>query len=421
MQEVAQFSIPVVISQHVEDAASLRSTRTHLVLAPHVKLLHLARLDERLAAHLDGVAVSGEFGMRLANAALESPGAGEVFAATIGAIQVGNSAGLDRLFSLVEAVPDAQKGLTSAFGWVSAEALKGIVSALLHAASPFRKRVGIAACAMHGVDPGAALNAAISSADTSLRARALRCAGELGRRDPLPACVQHLRDEDPACAFWAAWSAVLLGDRGPAIESLRQLSVSLSPHRIRALQLVLKILDRDGTHALLKALANDPVNQRALLQAVGIAGDPHYTPWLIKQMDDPKLTRLAGESFSMMTGLDLAYLDLDRKPPEHFEAGPNDDPADPDVAMDLDEGLPWPDPERVQRWWSANQARFVAGTRYFMGEPLSRDLCVRALKEGFQRQRIAAAEYLCLLQPGTPLFNTAAPAWRQQRLLSRLR
>ena len=39
------------------------------------------------------------------------------------------------------------------------------------------------------------------------------------------------------------------------------------------------------------------------------------------------------------------------------------------------------------------------------------------LREGFQRQRSAAALYLCLLQPGTPLFNTAAPAWRQQRLL----
>ena len=156
---------------------------------------------------------------------------------------------------------------------------------------------------------------------------------------------------------------------------------------------------------MLKALAKNPANQRALLQGAGIAGDPHYVPWLIKQMDDLKLTRLAGESFSMITGLDLAYLDLDRKPPENFEAGPNDDPADPDVAMDPDDGLPWPDPERVQRWWSANQARFVAGTRYFMGEPVSRELCVRVLKEGFQRQRIAAAEYLCLLQPGTPLFQ----------------
>ncbi len=132
------------------------------------------------------------------------------------------------------------------------------------------------------------------------------------------------------------------------------------------------------------------------------------------------VTRLAGEAFTFITGLDLAHLDLDRKPPASVESGPNDNPEDDNVDMDPDDSLPWPDLERLQRWWSANQARFVAGTRYFMGEPVSRNHCLRVLKEGFQRQRIAAAEYLSLLQPGTPLFNTAAPAWRQQRWLSKL-
>jgi hypothetical protein len=37
-----------------------------------------------------------------------------------------------------------------------------------------------------------------------------------------------------------------------------------------------------------------------------------------------------------------------------------------------------------------------------------------------QRQRILAAHYLCLLDPGTPLFNTSAPAWRQQRWLAKM-
>ena len=46
--------------------------------------------------------------------------------------------------------------------------------------------------------------------------------------------------------------------------------------------------------------------------------------------------------------------------------------------------------------------------------------CVHVLKHGYQRQRILAAHYLCLLRPGTPLFNTSAPAWRQQRLLAQM-
>ena len=55
-----------------------------------------------------------------------------------------------------------------------------------------------------------------------------------------------------------------------------------------------------------------------------------------------------------------------------------------------------------------------------MGEPVSVPHCQKVLREGYQRQRMAAAEYLCLLNPGTPLFNTRAPAWRQQRWLARM-
>lgn len=420
MQNVARSPIPIVVSQHVEDAAAIRSTRTHLVSAPHVKLLHLGRSDERLAAHLDGVAVAGEFGAQLATAALESPGVGQVFVATVGAIQAGPSAGLDKLFSLVEAVPDARKGFTSAFGWVSKDTLKGTASALLNAAGPFRKLVGITACALHRVDPGAALNAAISSSDALVRARSLRCAGEVGRRDQSPACIERLNDEDPACAFWAAWSAVLFGERGQALDSLRALGMSPGPHRDRALQMALKILSNQDALSLLRALAPDPANQRMLIQAAGITGDPVYLPWLIKQMAEEKVTRLAGESFSFITGLNLAYLDLERKPPEAVELGPTDNPEDADVAMDADDSLPWPDQAKIQKWWDANKGRFQPSVRYFMGEPVNIDNCKRVLREGYQRQRIAAALYLSLLQPGTPLFPTSAPAWRQKRWLAKM-
>lgn len=52
--------IPHIIQQHAEEAAHLRHMRSNLVSAPHVKLRHLRRLDDRLAAHLDGLAVAGE-------------------------------------------------------------------------------------------------------------------------------------------------------------------------------------------------------------------------------------------------------------------------------------------------------------------------------------------------------------------------
>jgi hypothetical protein len=55
-----------------------------------------------------------------------------------------------------------------------------------------------------------------------------------------------------------------------------------------------------------------------------------------------------------------------------------------------------------------------------MGGPVTPENCIEVLKTGFQRQRIAAAFYRCLIQPGTPLFEWRAPAWRQQRELAQL-
>src|SRR5947207_929483 len=273
---------------------------------------------------------------------------------------------------------------------------------------------------MHRVDPGAALNAAISSPDAPMRARSLRCAGEVGRRDLLPACVEDVSDEGPECVFWGAWSAFLLGDRGQAVESLRPLCMSPGPHQEGAVQLLLKILGNKDVRPLLKALAPNPGNLPVLVRATGIAGDPFYVPWLIRLMADEKVTRLAGESFTFIAGLDLAHLDLERKAPEGVEFGPNGNPEDDNVDMDPDDNLPWPDPTKIQAWWSANGSRFRHGTRYFMGEPVNTDNCRRVLREGYQRQRIAAALYLSLMEPGTPLFPTSAPAWRQQRWLAKL-
>jgi uncharacterized protein (TIGR02270 family) len=135
-------------------------------------------------------------------------------------------------------------------------------------------------------------------------------------------------------------------------------------------------------------------------------------------MADAHLARLAGEAFAMITGVELESLGLARSPPDEFEVGPSQNPGDEDVEMDSDDELPWPDLERIHAWWDANHSRFQSGARHFMGEPPTVLHCRKVLREGFQSQRIAAAEHLNLLQPGTPLFNVAAPAWRQQRWLA---
>ena len=420
MLTAARAPIGVVVQQHAEDTATLRATRSFLVGAPHVKLHQLRRLDERIAAHLDGLAVAGDYGRRLAEAALANPGHGEAFAATVLAIEGRNAPALAKLLALAESLASVRRGLMSAFGWVSAHSLRGITKGLLDSPGPFARMVGVAACAMHRVDPGPVLTDAVLDADAALRARALRVAGEIGRLDLLPACRNALADEESEVRFHAARAALLLGCREAAPAALQTLALSPGPFRQAAIELLLKVVAPAQWRALLKALSQETTQLRLLVRSIGAAGDPHYVPWLLERMVDLKLTRLAGESFSRITGLDLAALDLERKPPEGLELGPNDDPNDANVALDEDDSLPWPDPGKVAAWWNANGASFAAGSRYFMGEAPNTAHCRAVLRRGFQRQRIAAAEYCLLNRPGTALFGVAAPAWRQERELAQL-
>jgi uncharacterized protein (TIGR02270 family) len=416
---VERAAIPLVLAQHAEELAILWNTRRTHVSAGHVALRHLARFDERIAAHQDGCAVAGEYGSQKLKEQLADPGPAQVFAAAVVALDAEDRTAFDHCLAVVEAVPKSFPGLASAVGWITSVRLKGVANDLLNAKSPIRRRLGLAACRFHRADPGQVLDTGLRDPDVGTRAEALRTAGALGRRDVEPQ-LRAITHDGPEVAFRAAWAGVLLGDRRDRVEALANLALAPQAYRMRAMELALRVMEIPRAHSLLQRVAQNSQDIRYLIRGAGVAGDPHYVPWLIKQMGDVKLTRLAGESLSTLTGLDLAYQDLERKPPENFETGPNDDPDDPNVEMDEDDGLPWPDLAKCTAWWNANKHQFKEGVRYFMGKPPSHEHCIEVLKTGYQRQRIAAAQYLCLLNPGTPLFNTSAPAWRQQRWLAKM-
>src|SRR5512139_570843 len=103
--------IPVIVPQRAEERATIRHVRSVLVRAPHVRLHQLHRLDERIAAHLDGLVVAGDYGASLCMVALEWPGAGEIFACAALALKRRDQATLDGLLSLAPGLPDAKRGL----------------------------------------------------------------------------------------------------------------------------------------------------------------------------------------------------------------------------------------------------------------------------------------------------------------------
>lgn len=413
--------IAEVVEQHVEEAASLADLRRFHVRAPHVNLEHLGRLDERLAAHLDGIAVAGDAGWKCSEEALAAGRSGNLFAAAVPVIQARNEKRLQTLLALAEASADARAGFLSALGWASADDLRQVGSLLLSSANPFSRYAGIVGCSMHGLDPGLILSNALKSPEPLLRARAYRAAGELGREDLLGACTAGVQDADEASRSWAAWSAVRLGNRETALDALMDMyrAAGKKPENRSAVRadLVLLALDLPRAHALLSEIARDPSRQRHLIAGAGLVGDSIYIPWLIEQMAHEPVARLAGEAFTLIAGADLEALDLEKDAPDEVDSEPNDDAESVLVDMDPDDGLPWPDAAKVAQWWAANKARFASGVRTLIGEPLSADSCLRVLRLGYQRQRRLAALHRALQNPSGPIFECRAPASQQLRAL----
>ena len=412
-------SIPVILAQHAEEAAFLWHLRQYAIHAPHYKLEHLADLDERIEGHMDGLRIAGDAGWETCQENLQAEEAGEVFAATILATESRNRQRLSVIRDQVEAIPETASGFISALSWLEFPLAHKILRDLLVSEASFWRRIALAACANHRIDilNSGYLASVLKTADTPLRARALRAVGELGHADLKPPLLDHLQDDDPQCRFWAAWSATLVGDREKAVERLAIEAQQVSPRQDRAVNLVFRCLSGIDAERMFSALIKTPTRQRAGITAIGAHGDPSNIPALFNWMEVPELARVAGESFSIITGIDLAYEDLEGEWPEGFQAGPTENPEDDNVTMDEDEDLPWPDRKLIEHWWETNQEHFTPGRRYLFGAPISQSQCLKTLREGYQRQRQAAALELALMNPATPLFEVRAPAPRQKQAL----
>lgn len=411
--------IPHIIDQHAEEAAFLWLLRHAAVDAPHYDLKDLSNLDESVEAHIDGLRIAGDYGWDICEKNLEFKEAGEVFAAAVLALEGDSAERLQTVYRVVESELETVTGMISALGWVDPAELTGKVSGLLASADPLWRRVGIAACAIHRVDPKSHLNSAIDDADSQLQVRALRAAGEIGRLDLLPNLLKKSGHENVAIRFWAAWSSLLLGDRKQAVATLQEIALADTPLQLMAVSYAVRVLNVQTVKKLLGKLAQQDNSLRLGIIGAGMCGDPVYLPWLVQQMENPEQARVAGEAFSLITGIDIAYDHLEAEAaPENFSAGPTEDPGDENVALDQDEDLAWPAVELISEWWVKNKQSFAAGQRYLLGKPVSVEQCNHVLRSGKQRQRHAAAVELALLQPVNRLFKTRAVGKRQQKMLA---
>jgi uncharacterized protein (TIGR02270 family) len=406
--------VETVIFQHAEDASFLWGIRQQALVAPHYLLADLVKLDDRLEGHLDGLLIAGDAGWALCIQQLQRGEPGAYFAAGVLALQ-GDSPG--RFMAVVEraaADPAAARALIAAIAWLEPARTSALVKKL-SGGGLTERRIALAAAANIGAVAALDLTTAAHDGWAPLRARALRAIGEAKVADLWSDVHRGLSDQSAGCRFWAARSALLLGHK-EGLAGLGEAAAAADPWAKAARDLMARSLPLPEALAWHRALVIQ--SRRSALEAIGATGCPQAMPSVLEAMTSPALARLAGEAFTSITGVNLAEAGLEGDAPPDHSAGPTDDPADEDVAMDPDEHLPWPLPARVAEYWGKHQDRFRASERYLLGKPLTEVGLNEALRLGAQRHRAAAALELGLKQKAEPLFNVRARGREQVRRLA---
>jgi uncharacterized protein (TIGR02270 family) len=262
---------------------------------------------------------------------------------------------------------------------------------------------------------------------------ATRAVSLLGAVDQLPKVYPLLQHADLDLRIEAALCVVRLRGamRQQALSLLDEIA-RLPKHPLSLLALVVSLRARDKTasehYALLRS-SLDPLRRHMAAAAVGTAA---LVDELIADCRDPALSRTAAHALALITGVDLAYADLegdappgaaplpastesDAPDPEGAAEPKPEDQADPPGDDPVDD-MAWPDGARVEAWWSKERARFATDQRLLGGHPIASEGLRKVLKSAHQPARIEASWELAL-RDHAPLFNTALPARMQRGLL----
>ncbi len=395
---------------NVEDASFLWILRSVKTEQPHYNAHDIRALEQRIEARLDGLMTALDPGWEACEEALEFQGPGEVFTAMVTAMRSHETGKIKTAVDIGLENALATPGLISAMGWLPNELANPWTERFLNGKEMAHKYLGLATCSVRRQNPGEYLTTILQRDDCQqhekLYCRALRLVGELRRQDGMPAIHQAIHHDNENIRFWAIWSAVLLGHQ-VSTRHLHDFVFKAGPYQHPAIQLAFRALPVKQAREWISQLSNDKSQIRTVIKATGTLGDPHAINWLIGIMQDPVSAKLAGESFTTITGIDIKAHRLEMDTPDSIVVI-DDDTDNNSVDLDDDENLPTPDAEKVAAIWSQQSPHYIIGQRYFMGQPMGAKHLKAILANGTQRQRHAAALELALSESDVPLPNTRA-------------
>lgn len=400
-----------IAEQNASEAAFLWLLRSQAVTSSQYYPFDIRELEGRIEANLDGLSAVGELGWQVCADQLVYEEPGEIFTAAVVSLRSRNAARIKMVCELALTTPEMTKGLISALGWIETDIAKFWMQRFLSVSDPKYRMLGLAACSVRREDPGKYFLLILQDPDLEkypvLHARALRLIGELNRNDLVPALNAAMNTDDPIVKFWANWSLALFGNQASVI-NLKPYLMEDSKLSNKAVQLVFSLLPINEGRKWIGELATKPELKRIMIKAIGILGDPHAIPWLIQQMTNDEMARIAGWAFSQISGIDLESSNLVNEQAEDIETGPTDAAEDENIEMDEDEDLPWPNAQKISRLWQVHHQLLQPGLRYFQGQEVTKQVLAHIFVSANQQQKELAALQRAIHDKNTMLVNTSA-------------
>lgn len=398
-----------IYEQYVDEASFLWLMHTLAVDQPHYSVVELANLEKRIESQLNGLLSNLDIAWKVCDELLEDAGAGEIFTTAILAFRSHDQNKIQTVVEAGTSTEETYKGLLYAMTWLPGNLVHDWIKRFFTSKDLKHKCLAVQVCHQRRENPADYLVSILQRDDclknVSLYVAALKVAGELKRFDLLDDINKAIEHDDEVIRFWAIRSAIFIGDKSQ-VGKLESYIMEPSDLQREAIEIAFRVLPVTEARLWVSKLVEDPQQVRTLIIITGVMGDPFAIDWLIKKMHETEFSRIAAESFCLITGVDLNKMNMTVMAPEGIDVSPNDDPDDENVKIHDDENLSWPDVVKVNTYWNSVKDNYIAGTRYLLGNHIGLMFLKSNIDKVYQRQRHAIAYEISLIDRKEKLYNT---------------
>ena len=359
--------------EHLEEASSLFEQRQDAIKDPDYTLPELIELEERIAAHIDGLVLGREKAMAVCQEGLSSGETSTTLAAAYALLNMDHRDAADLVWqAFQEAENGPLQGLCMAMSYGRIDMiLAQLQEALASAAAPVAVAAAEALACHEKPGPTVPrLGEFLQNEDALVRGAAWRLI-MLNASSLLPGPEMSARlsaavtnDEDPAVREQALYAAAWT--RQPwLLEHCRQMADEPTVDNWDAV-LLLAVLGKPTDLNRILAVAGATELGPRRFHALGAFGHPQVVELLLENMksEDPLTAVAAGAAFKKISGTDI---ESDRR----VQIPPADGSEPDEFEQEFLDEVTLPDPEAAQTHWQKVREEFTSGMRWCNGRSLT--------------------------------------------------